>query len=165
MPPPRCGRNKSKVAPDDVCFLDWQATAGEVNDRMITKFWLFAWVASVAFFVADETVLSQTVPFQLQDNLVRMEGSVNGQPVNTVLDSGTGSIVVGRAVATRLGLHEGEASGVSAGGGEKKEPLYPVILDKLEAGPIKLTQVHGMTANLESLAATAGFPIDVLLGL
>ncbi len=105
-----------------------------------------------------------TMPFELKDNLVRIEVEVNGRKQSGVLDSGAGAILVDRKVSQELGLREGGPAGAAAGGGEEAKPLSPVTLAHLAAGPLRFENVAGYALDLGHLSSSAGFPVDVLLG-
>jgi hypothetical protein len=49
-----------------------------------------------------------SMPFQLQDNLIRVPILINGSKADAVLDSGTGALGVDRTFALSLGLRPGE---------------------------------------------------------
>ena len=58
------------------------------------------------------------VPFQLQDDSIVIQATVNGKPVTFVLDTGDAiGPVFTAADAQRLGLKEGQEFGVSGAGG------------------------------------------------
>jgi hypothetical protein len=105
-----------------------------------------------------------TVPFQFQDNLVRVPVTLNGQTLDAVLDSGTGSLGIDFAFAQSLHLDIGASIGMVPGGGQP-EPMHPVILDHLDFGPEHLSFTPAIAVDLSHLTASAGFPVHLLLGL
>lgn len=106
----------------------------------------------------------QTLPFHLDDNLIRVPVTFNGQPMDAVLDSGTGGLAIDLAFAQSLHLDLGKSIGMVPGGGEP-EPMYPVILDQLDFGPERLSFTPAIAVDLSHLTASAGFPVHLLLGL
>ncbi|MGB6611568.1 MAG: retropepsin-like aspartic protease, partial [Acidobacteriaceae bacterium] len=104
------------------------------------------------------------VPFQFQDNLVRVPVTLNGQIFDAVLDSGTGGLGIDYAFAQSLHLDIGASIGMVPGGGQP-EPMYPVILDHLDFGPEHLSFTPAVAVHLSHLTASAGFPVHLLLGL
>ncbi|MGC2620142.1 MAG: retropepsin-like aspartic protease [Acidobacteriaceae bacterium] len=110
----------------------------------------------------------QTLPFQLpfqpQDNLIRVPVALNGQTLDAVLDSGTGGLGIDLAFARSLHLDIGPSIGMVPGGGQP-EPMYPVILDHLDFGAEHLSFTPAIAVDLTHLSASAGFPVHLLLGL
>jgi hypothetical protein len=104
------------------------------------------------------------LPFHLDDNLIRVPVTLNGQSVDAVLDSGTGGIGIDHAFAESLHLDIGASIGMIPGGGQP-EPMFPVILDRLDFGPEHLSFVPAIALDLSHLGASAGFPVRLLLGL
>jgi len=43
-------------------------------------------------------------------------------------------------------------------------PMYPVVLNEIQFGPERLTQVRGIALDLGHLSSSAKFPVQVLLG-
>jgi hypothetical protein len=109
---------------------------------------------------AQQTTLS----FHLDDNLIRVPVTLNGQSQEAVLDSGTGGLAVDYAFAQSLHLDIGASIGMVPGGGQP-EPMYPVILDHLDFGPEHLSFTPAIAVDLTHLSASAGFPVHLLLGL
>lgn len=107
---------------------------------------------------------STTVPFRLDDNLIRIPAKLNGRLIQAVLDSGTGGLGIDYGFAALLHLDIGRPIGMVPGGG-KPEPMYPVVLDQLEVGPERLTHVSAYALDLSHLTSSAGFPVPLLLGL
>ena len=124
----------------------------------------FAIAPLLAMALASNAAAQQaTVPFQLQDNLIRVPVQLNGRSVEAVLDSGTGGLVIDRAFAASLGLHSGASTGKAVGGGAP-EPIYPVTIGNLDFGPEPMKSVSAFALNLDNLSSSAGFPVRVILG-
>lgn len=104
------------------------------------------------------------LPFELKDNLVRLDVVVNGTRLSGVLDSGAAAIVVDRAAGRRLGLAEGAAAGNVAGGGTEAKQLLPITVATLKAGPFTFRNAAGYAVDLAHLTSSAGFPVDVIVG-
>jgi hypothetical protein len=124
---------------------------------------LFTLLSSAGF--AQQAAQPVQLPFQFQDNLIRVPVTLNGQAMDAVLDSGTGSIGIDRAFAESLHLDLGESIGMAPGGGGQPEPMYPVILDHLDFGPEHLSFTPAVALDLSHLSGSAHFPVRLLLGL
>jgi hypothetical protein len=114
---------------------------------------------------AQQAAQPVQLPFQFQDNLIRVPVALNGQAMDAVLDSGTGSIGIDRGFAQSLHLDLGESIGMAPGGGGEPEPMYPVILDHLDFGPEHLSFAPAVAVDLGHLSGSAHFPVRLLLGL
>jgi hypothetical protein len=106
----------------------------------------------------------QAVAFRLDDNLVHVRATVDGQSVSAVLDSGTGALLLDRSLAGKLGIKPGPLSGQALGGGTGVQAIFPVAVPTLDFGPIHLERVTGIAMDTQPLSASAGFPVGVLLG-
>ena len=82
------------------------------------------------------------ITFQLQDNLIRVPVVIDGNKIDAVLDSGTGSFGVDSVFAADLGLRPGAEAGKIPGGGAAI-PFFPVQLAKVEFGPERLSGIAG----------------------
>ncbi|HEX3673444.1 MAG TPA: retropepsin-like aspartic protease [Rhizomicrobium sp.] len=100
----------------------------------------------------------------LDDNLVHVAATVDGQLVSAVLDSGTGALLLDRSLTGKLGIQMGPSPGNAAGGGATAQAIFPVIVPKLDFGPIHLEQANAVAMDTQALSTSAGFPVDVLLG-
>jgi hypothetical protein len=88
----------------------------EPNQPLILRRFAFAIILQAAFCCA---ALGQqdSLAFQLQDNLIRVQVVLNGQHVEAVLDSGTGSLALDLRFARSLGLEPAKSTGMVPGGG------------------------------------------------
>ena len=105
----------------------------------------------------------QTVPFHLRNNLVSVQATINGEEVSAVLDSGTGTVIISKSLATQLGLKLG-ASLQAAGGGAGDQSIFPVRLKRVEFGSLALADVSAYAIDLDSISSSSGFTVDALLG-
>ena len=106
----------------------------------------------------------RSIPFVLQDNLVRIEISIKGRRQSAVLDSGSGPVVLHRSLTHSLRLSEG-VKGMDAGGaGKETQQLRPVVLDDLRIGPLRFRKLEAYSGDLSHLSSSAGFPIHLLVG-
>lgn len=105
-----------------------------------------------------------TMPFTLQDNLLRIDARVNGQRISAVLDSGAGAIITDQAVIRRLGLKEATAANDAAGAGAAAQSLHEVALADLRFGPFRFRNVPSYAGDLSQLSQSARFPVDMLVG-
>src|ERR1700691_5344905 len=110
--------------------------------------------------ICSATALAQqrTLPFHLDDNLIRVPVTLNGQTLDAVLDSGTGGLGIDLEFARSLHLDIGPSIGMVPGGG-KPEPMYPVILDHPDFGPEHLSFPPAIAVDLSHLSSSAGFPV------
>jgi hypothetical protein len=113
---------------------------------------------------AQEQARSKSLTFQLEDNLIRVPVSVNGHTARAVLDSGSGALVLDRSFALSIGIKPGLTSGDVAGGGGPSA-MYPISVSDLRFGPEHLTGLSGMAVDPMHTSQSAGFPVDVLLGI
>ncbi|WP_300112433.1 aspartyl protease family protein [Sphingobium sp.] len=105
-----------------------------------------------------------SIPFKLRDNLVAIDVTLNGRRQSAVLDSGSGALVVDQRTTTALGLAVKEPIGDAAGAGAQAQQLRPVEIAALNIGPLGFKELPGLSANLEQLSSSAGFPIDLIIG-
>jgi Aspartyl protease len=104
-----------------------------------------------AFCVAGSVAAAQEIsmPFQLQDNLIRVPILINGSKADAVLDSGTGALGVDRTFALSLGLRPGEENGKIPGGGAGswKAALRAGRATATKAGPSRSRAEPNKTGN------------------
>jgi hypothetical protein len=105
----------------------------------------------------------ESMPFELKDNLIKIPVQVDGQVMNAVLDSGTGSIGLDTRDAVAQGVPLGAQIGLIPGGG-KPEPFYLIKLPRLDFGPEHMEAVPAIALELGSLSSSAGFHVQLLLG-
>lgn len=103
------------------------------------------------------------VPFELQDNLIKVQAHLDGRPMEAVLDSGTGGLGIDKDFATSIGMELGSSIGMVPGGG-KPEPMFPVTISRLDFGPEEIEHISAIALNLSNLSTSAGFPVKLLLG-
>jgi hypothetical protein len=115
-------------------------------------------------FGAGVAHAQEVIPFRLTNNLPRVQASINGKKVTAVLDSGTGTMVISKRLASALGLHLRHARGQAAGGGNLPQTLFPVRLKTTRLGPIVLHDVSGYAMNLSHSSKGAGFRVNAFLG-
>ena len=105
-----------------------------------------------------------SIPFKLRDNLVVIDVMLNGRRHSAVLDSGSGALVVDQRTIAALGLTAADSIGEVAGAGAQAQQLQPIEIADLEVGPLGFEKLPGLSANLEQLSSSAGFPIEVIIG-
>lgn len=105
-----------------------------------------------------------SIPFKLRDNLVALDVTLNGRRQPAVLDSGAGALLVDQRTTAALGLAAAESIGDVAGAGAQAQQLRPIDIAALKVGPLGFEKLPGLSANLEQLSLSAGFPIEVLIG-
>jgi aspartyl protease family protein len=79
-----------------------------------------------------------------QQGMYATSGSINGQPVNFLVDTGATLVSMNSTDARRLGINFrlGQASAVTTASGV--EPAYQVRLNKVKVGDIELRDVDGL---------------------
>jgi hypothetical protein len=105
-----------------------------------------------------------SIPFKLRDNLVAIDVTLNGRRQSAVLDSGSGALVVDQRTTATLGLAAAESIGEVAGAGSQAQQLRPIEIATLKVGPLGFEKLPGLSANLEQLSSSAGFPIEIIIG-
>lgn len=88
-----------------------------------------------------------------------VNGSINGQSVQFLVDTGATSVAMNEMDARRLGLQyriDGKESQVVTASGVSKS--WTVKLDAVKVGEIQVS-------NVEAVVVQGGFPVDVLLGM
>lgn len=105
-----------------------------------------------------------SIPFKLRDNLVALDVTLNGRRQSAVLDSGAGALLVDQRTTAALGLAAAESIGDVAGAGAQAQQLRPIGIAALKIGPLGFEKLPGLSAKLEQLSLSAGFPIEVLIG-
>ena len=68
-------------------------------------------------------------------------GSINGQPVTFLLDTGATNISIPEPVARRLGLKRGAPISVSTANG--MITVYNIVLDRVAIGPLEIRALRG----------------------
>ncbi|WP_347302991.1 aspartyl protease family protein [Croceibacterium sp. TMG7-5b_MA50] len=104
------------------------------------------------------------MPFELRDNLVVIGVTINGRPQAAVLDSGAGAVVIDQRLTAALGLAADAPGDEIAGGGAAAQQSRLVDIATLDIGPLGFAHLPGHSADLAQLSASAGFPIDLLIG-
>jgi len=88
-----------------------------------------------------------------------ISGSINGRPVDMLVDTGATSVAMSEKEAKRLGIQyrlKGKKTGVSTASGVAK--AYALTLDRVRVGAIELLNVEGVVIEGNS-------PQQVLLGM
>ncbi len=86
-------------------------------------------------------------------------GSINGMPVDFLVDTGASAIAMNAAMARRLGIDfrvEGERGAVMTA--SRAEPVYRVMLDSVKVGALQLR-------NVEAVVLDGPQPQQTLLGM
>lgn len=105
-----------------------------------------------------------SVDFKLRDNLVTLIAMIDGREHEVVLDSGASGIIVDQAFARRYNLVENLDGGDVAVGGGQAQQVRPVQLASLVVGPLRFAKLSDYSTTLSQLSASAGFPVDLLVG-
>ena len=105
-----------------------------------------------------------SIPFKLRDSLVAIDVTLNGRRLSAVVDSGSGALVVDQRTTAALGLAVAESIGEVAGAGAQAQQLRPIEIADLKVGPLGFEKLPALSANLEQLSSSAGFPIEVIIG-
>src|SRR5215210_2903772 len=103
------------------------------------------------------------IPFDLfRGNRVVAAGTVNGQPVEFVLDTGAGVTTIDRNYARQIGLPAGRKIQAQGAGGVAEADLVSGI--NLTIGGLRLENVTAAVIDLSAVAAGIGRPMPVILG-
>ena len=106
---------------------------------------------------------STTVPFDLyRGTRVVVDGTINGRPVEFLLDSGAGVTTVDRAYAKALGLPAGQKIQAMGSGGTVEAELVDGVT--LAIGGVTLSNATVAVMDLSQVAKAVGRPMPVVLG-
>lgn len=109
------------------------------------------------------TAASQSVPFDLfRGNRVVAAGTINGEPVDFILDTGAGVTTVDRAFARSIGLPAGQTVSAQGVGGTVEAELVDGV--SLTIGALKLDKTTVLVLDLASVSRGIGRPVPVVLG-
>jgi hypothetical protein len=142
------------------------------------RFWLvaFAVICSLSLFPPPESAQQQAaandsaqssklsrIPIEMNGNHVLLQGRVNGSaPLWFTLDSGAAASVINMRRARELGLQITGSSRAQGAGGVAETSRLSGITFSLPGAEIKNLNV--MAIALESIEATAGRSLDVIIG-
>ena len=103
------------------------------------------------------------VPFELfRGNRVVAAGTINGLPVDFVLDTGAGVTTVDREFARSIGLPKGQVVSAQGVGGTVEAELVPDV--SLTIGGLKLDKATVLVIDLANVSKGIGRPVPVVLG-
>nr|WP_255482545.1 aspartyl protease family protein [Rhodanobacter sp. MP7CTX1] len=102
------------------------------------------------------------VPFDLANNHIYIDGSVNGKPVRLMFDTGAGNLLT-PAAAKRLGLTS-EGKLASGGVGEQLNNRGFARAKEVRVGAATLADPVFAVTNLGDLPKVEGVPLDGLVG-
>lgn len=105
---------------------------------------------------------STTLPFDLLNNHIYVDGSINGQPVRLLFDTGGLNLLTPQAAA-RLGLRS-EGRMAARGVGEEQVDVGFAKAERLELGALRLDAPLFYVMDLGDLPAVEGFHFDGLVG-
>ena len=104
-----------------------------------------------------------SVPFNLyQGNRVIADGTINGQRVDLLLDTGAGVATIDRAYARSIGIAEGQKIQARGSGGAVEAELVTGIT--LAIGGLTLSNVTAMVIDMSVVSKGIGRPVPVVLG-
>ncbi|SIR46804.1 aspartyl protease family protein [Aeromonas sp. RU39B] len=112
--------------------------------RTARWFWLLAWLALLGLltlyfsrqFQPEVTARGELSLPRDPAGHYRLEGAINGQPVQLMLDTGATRVTLPKAVAQRLGITSHGQQQVSTAGGPVTVGMGRI--EKLEMGPLTL---------------------------
>jgi predicted aspartyl protease len=122
----------------------------------------FAVPAMVATAHINDASGTTRVPFDLANNHIYIDGSVNGKPVRLMFDTGAGNLLT-PAAAKRLGLTS-EGKLASGGVGEQLNNLGFARAKELRVGAATLADPVFAVTDLGDLPKVEGVPLDGLVG-
>jgi clan AA aspartic protease (TIGR02281 family) len=98
--------------------------------------------AGTAAHSACQLQMTAQFPIVMHGNAPLIEASINGQPVNFLLDTGSSATVITQAAATRLGLHSVYLSGVTFYGVGGSEGAQITTVRDLKIGNLTAHDIH-----------------------
>jgi hypothetical protein len=123
----------------------------------------FCLSASIAFGAVSQARSSHRIPFELTNNLVVLQGSINNsKPLFLLLDTGASGSVINESRAKELGLNlEGQTKAATGNGPVEASFVRGVTLNVsgMEFPNLTLTSIR-----LSGLEAGFGRPVDGILG-
>lgn len=119
--------------------------------------------------LADTTQVSfasgptQPIHFELfRGNRIFFKGTLNGKPVEIMLDSGAGTTVADSAFAASIGLSGGPPFSVRGAGGDAQGRMASDVT--IAAGPLTLAKTNVVLLDLHDISQSIGRPIGLILG-
>lgn len=109
--------------------------------------------------VSDNNAAADIIVYQGVDNMFRTTGSINGYPVNFLVDTGASSIAISSKEAKRLGINyklNGKPTWVSTASGVEK--AMSVSIDRVTISGVTIRSVDGLVIEGEE-------PTTPLLGM
>lgn len=106
---------------------------------------------------------SHTIPFELfRGNRIVAAGTINGQAVDFLLDTGAGVTTVDRVFARKIGLPAGQKIDAQGAGGTVEAEFLTGVT--LTIGNLKLEDAPVVIMDLSLVARGLGRPMEVVLG-
>jgi predicted aspartyl protease len=124
---------------------------------------VFCFSASIAFGAVPKVRSSYRIPFELTNNLVILQGSINGsKPLDFILDTGASTSVINDSRAKQLGLKlEGKEDAITQGGSIEASFIKGV---SLSLSGVEFPKMTLAAIRLSGLEAGLGRRVDGILG-
>ena len=103
-----------------------------------------------------------TIPFELVNNHIYVDGKIDGKPAHFLLDTGGGNLLTPDA-ARRFGL-QGEGKLAMSGSGEERVDVALAHAGEVRIGAAALSKAVFYVLDLGQLAAVVGVNLDGLVG-
>jgi aspartyl protease/PDZ domain-containing protein len=141
---------------------DLQARAIQINLPLPAT--LFARPASLRLWhFADGRRSTGWMDFEFfDDERIFIPSTVNGHPVNLILDSGAGISVLDSTFAKSVNIKGGGSIGVMGVGGNSTMQLAPNL--QIKMGALTLSHITAGLIDLSGVSADMGHPLPLILG-
>ncbi len=105
---------------------------------------------------------SARIPFELINNHIFVDATVNGKPARLIVDT-AGANILTPAAAAKFGV-SGAGKGSAAGNGEERTDFAFANIDTLRVGAARMDHAVFYIVDLGQLADVEGVPLDGLVG-
>lgn len=122
----------------------------------------FAMPEMAASAFIDDASGRARIPFELVNNHIFVDASVNGRPARLIVDTAGANMLTPQAAA-RFGI-VGEGKLSAAGSGEERTDFAVAHLDEFHVGAARLEKPVFYIVDLGRLADVEGVPLDGLVG-
>lgn len=124
---------------------------------------VFCFSAPIAFDASPQARSPHRVPFEITNNLVILQGSINGsKPLAFILDTGASTTVISDSRARELGLKlEGKTDATTQGGSIEASFVKGVSLN---LSGVEFSEMTLAAISLSGLEAGLGRKVDGILG-
>lgn len=146
----------AKSSSSKISFLSPQ----KLNSRMKLKICLITVIIFIRFCLAAEGIFH--IPFQIKQNVMIVQASINGVTKNFIFDTGAHSLVINKKYVTHVNISENKykISGVNS----SFESNTKYFIEDFSLGRIHLNKLEMITLDISLLEEHAGLEIYGLIG-